>query len=236
MKSITKVVVAVVALVMMSPSAWAGLSSSSTSDAGSTCSGGGSTDGDCLHSTSVITNNSTTYKTRYAWNINADTTVFSTHDTSGNAQHNASFIATAPGGYRLDITENRVGDMGVANDASGCSGSADTSGVTGSSNITLNSGNLNLPDPGVINTTGTTQDTPFNQTTTGTIFRVSNGVGQSHTLTFTWNGSVRSNSCEAEVREGEGSGSTSGCGSCGYPGSPSRTQASDGNFVTVQFT
>src|SRR5579862_8133083 len=236
MKSMAKVVVAVVVLVLTGPSAWAGLSGSTTSDSGSTCSGGGSTDGDCRHSVSEITNNSTTYKTRYAWNINADTTIFNTHDTSGNAQHNISFTATAPGGYRLDITENRVGDMGLNNDASGCSGSADTSGVTGSSNITPNSGNLNLADPGVINTTGTTQDIPFNQTTTATIFRVSNGVGQSHTLTFTWNGSVRSNSCEAEVREGESSGTTSGCTSCGYPGSPSRTQASDGNFVTVTFT
>src|SRR5207248_4050498 len=142
----------------------------------------------------------------------------------------------APGGYRLDITENRVGAIGLRNDASGCSGSADTSGVTGSSNIALNSGNLNLGDPGSIGTTGTDTNIPFNQTTTGTIFRVSNGVGQSHSLTFTWNGSVRSNSCEASVREGENSGTTTGCEVCGYPGSPSRTQSNDGHFVTVSFT
>src|SRR5262245_3059221 len=140
MKSMAKVVVAVVALVVAAPSAWAGLSSSSTSASGSTCSGGGSGDGDCRFSVAPITNNANTYKTRYAWNINADTTIFNTHDTSGNAQHNVSFIATAPGGYRLDITENRVGALGLVNDASGCSGSADTSGVTGSSNIALNSG------------------------------------------------------------------------------------------------
>src|SRR5207237_8238801 len=107
------------------------------------CSSAGSADGDCRNSVSVITNTATTYKTRYAWNINADTTVFSTHDTSGNAQHNVSFTATAPGGYRLDITEQRVGALGVVNDASGCSGPAATSGVTGSSNITPNPGNLN---------------------------------------------------------------------------------------------
>src|SRR5205809_7599196 len=130
MKSMAKVVVAVVALVVTGPSAWASLSGSSTSTSGASCSGGGSADGDCRNSVSVITNNANTYKTRYAWNINADTTVFSTHDTSGNAQHNVSFNVTAPGGYRLDITENRVGALGLNNDASGCSGSADTSGVT----------------------------------------------------------------------------------------------------------
>ncbi|HWP67074.1 MAG TPA: hypothetical protein VNO26_14345, partial [Candidatus Limnocylindria bacterium] len=66
--------------------------------------------------------------------------------------------------------------------------------------------------------------------------RVSNGVAQSHALTFTWNGSVRSNSCEAAVRLGQQNGSTTGCSACVYPGSPSRTQASDGHFVTVTFT
>src|SRR5262245_53368744 len=109
MKSMAKVVAVVAVMVVTSTSAWAGLSGSSTSTSGASCSGGGSTDDDCLNSVSVITNNSTTYKTRYAWNINADTTIFSTHDTSGNAQHNVSFTVTAPGGYRLDITENRVG-------------------------------------------------------------------------------------------------------------------------------
>src|SRR5204863_8400109 len=63
-----------------------------------------------------------------------------------------------------------------------------------------------------------------------------NGVAQSHSLSFTWNGAVRSNSCEASVRQGENSGTTSGCDICGYPGNPSRTQSSDGHFVTVTFT
>src|SRR5437667_203179 len=118
------------------------ISGATSNASGATCSGGGSGDGDCRNSTQSLINNGTTFESRYAWNINADTTVFSTHDTS-------------------------------------------------------------------------------------------NGVAQSHSLTFTWNGSVRSNSCEAAVRQGESSGTTSGCDVCGYPGSPSRTQASDGHFVTV---
>src|SRR5262249_46139421 len=77
---------------------------------------------------------------------------------------------------------------------------------------------------------------PFSQSGSANLFRVSNSVGQSHALTFTWNGSVRSNSCEAAVRMGENSGSTTGCDACGYGGSPSRTQSSDGHFVTVTFT
>ena len=50
---------------------------------------------------------------RYAWNINADTGIFSTHDTSGNARHNVDFTATAPGGYRLDISTSRVGELSI---------------------------------------------------------------------------------------------------------------------------
>jgi hypothetical protein len=208
-----------------------------TNFTGFTCSGGASSDGDCQRSAAFTVNTPTTFTSRYAWNVNADTIIFSTHDTSSNAQHNITFTATAPGGYRLDISTTRVGALGRSSDASGCDGSADTNGITGSSNVALNSGTLSIGDPGSIGNGGGDSNVPYNQSSgTAQIFRVSNGAGQSHSLTFTWNGSVRSNSCEASVRQGEGSGSTSGCGVCGYPGSPSRTQSSDGHFVTVSFT
>ena len=228
--------VAVTALLLTAAPVRSQITGATSSTVGATCSGGGSSEGDCRNSTSLPVNNGTTLKSRYAWNINADTVPLSTHDTSGNAQHNISFTATAPGGYRLDITTQRVGDLNLVNDITACDGSADTGGVTGSSNIALDSGSLSLDDPGVIGNTGTTQDIPFNQSSSATIFRVSNGAGQSHSLTFTWTGSVRSNSCEAAVRQGESSGTTSGCSACGYPGSPSRTQSTDGHFVTVSFT
>jgi cysteine-rich repeat protein len=48
--------------------------------------------------------------------------------------------------------------------------------------------------------------------------------------------SVRSNSCESAVRGGESNGTVTGCLGCDYPGSPPRTQAADGHFVTVGFT
>src|SRR5206468_10625615 len=190
----------------------------------------------CRNSTQSLINNGTTFESRYAWNINADTTVFSTHDTSGNAKHNISFNVTAPTNYRLDISTQRVGAMDRGNDASNCDGSADTSGITGSSNVALTSGTLSLTDPGSIGNGGGDADVPFNQSSSAVIMGTSNGVAQSHSLTFTWNGSVRSNSCEAAVRQGESSGTTSGCDVCGYPGSPSRTQSSDGHFVTVTLT
>src|SRR5213593_4914208 len=163
--------------------------------------------------------------------------VASTHDTCGNAQHNVTFNATAVGGYRLDISTSRVGALGRSADASNCDGSADTSGVTGSSNVALSSGTLSLADPGVIGNGGGDTNTPFNQSSgTAQIFRFSGGVAQSHSLSFTWNGSVRSNSCEASIRQGESSGTTTGCDVCGYPGNPSRTQSTDGHFVNVAFT
>src|SRR5690606_4059273 len=92
------------ALAIVPSGAQAQLSSTSTSNSGSTCSGSNNGDGYCGSSTSVLINNGTTFQSRYAWNINADVGALSTRDTSGNAQHNVSFNATAPGGYRLDIT------------------------------------------------------------------------------------------------------------------------------------
>jgi hypothetical protein len=234
MKRIVGILTVMVSL--SAASAWAQLSGSTSDTTGATCSGGGVGDGDCRNSTQQLTNTATTFQSRYAWNINADTGIFSTHDTSGSARHNVTFNATAPGGYRLDISTSRVGALGRSEDASNCSGSADTSGVTGNSNVAVNSGTLGLADPGGISPGGGDANVPFSQSATATIFRVSNGSVQSHSLSFTWNGAVRSNSCEASVRQGESSVTTSGCGVCGYPGTPSRNQASDGHFVTVSFT
>src|SRR4029077_13876819 len=134
----------------------------------------------------------TSFQSRYAWNINADTSAGSTHDTSGNAQHNVTFSAVAPGSYTVTITEQRLGDINLVNDTAGCNGSADTGGVGFGTNIALTSGNLGLADPGQIGNTGATQSQSISQSVSGTICRVSNTVTQNHSLSFTWNGSVRS--------------------------------------------
>ena len=234
-RTVKALAVFAVTIVFMGGRATAQISSPSESTAGASCSGGGGGDGDCRNSVSFSTpSNGITFTSRYAWNINADTGVFSTHDTSGNAQHNISFSVTAPGAYFLTIDSRRTGDLNRISDASGCDGSADTSVTTGSqTGGTLTSGTLSLTDPGSIGNGGSDAEVPFNQSATGQINGTSNGVTKAHTLTFTWNGSVRSNSCEAAVRQGESSGTTSGCTACGYPGSPSRTQSGDGHFVTV---
>ncbi len=212
------------------------ISSGSANTSGSTTNSN-SGDGSNNASVNIQTNNGTVFKTRFAWNLNADVGVFSTRQQNGSAQHNLSFNVTAPGAYFLTVDTDRVGDMNRINDASGCDGSADVSSVGGGfTGGTLTSGSLSLADPGSIPNGGATTSGPVNQSATARIDRVSNGVAQGHTLTFTWNGNARSNSCEAAVRFGEGSGNTSGCSACGYPGSPSRTQLNDGHFVQVTLT
>src|SRR5262245_55894788 len=173
-------------LIAAGPAAAQSISGFSATTAGST---GNNGNGDGATTASVATqvNTATQVKSRFAWNVNADTGVFSTRDQSGNAQHNVSFSVTAPGSYRLTVATQRTGDMNLVNDLIGCNGSVETSGVTGSfTGGTLQSGSLSLADPGSIGNTDTTVSTPFNQTASAFINRASNGVAQPHTLTFTW--------------------------------------------------
>src|SRR5689334_290962 len=104
MKWTSTLALAAVGLSLAATPVRAQLSGASTSTTGATCTGGGSTSGDCRNSSALTTNTSSQITSRYAWNINADVAVLSTHDTSGTAQHHVSFTATAPGGYRLDIS------------------------------------------------------------------------------------------------------------------------------------
>jgi cysteine-rich repeat protein len=215
------------------PAAAQSISGASATTSGSTANSGDN-DGSIRSSVVFQINTTTQLKTRYAWNISADTTVGATRDSNGTGKHNLSFNVTAPGGYRLDITQQRVGIMQRNSDASGCCGSADISGVTGSqTGGTLSAGTLNLGDPGSIGAGGGDANTPFNQTdSSAQISATSNGSSVAHALAFTWTGTSRSNSCEGAVRMGEGS-SVSGCDACVYPGTPSRTQTADGHFITV---
>lgn len=163
-------VLALAASLLLPAGVQAQLSSVANSTTGSTCSGANDADGYCGNTVSfTVPSNGTTFTSRHAWNINADIGILSTRDTSGNAQHNMSFNATAAGGYRLDIATQRQGDMNRLNDAAGCSGSSDIGALTGSSNVALSSGTLSLVDPGGIGTGGSTTSTPFNQTSSATI-------------------------------------------------------------------
>ncbi|MCW5892535.1 MAG: hypothetical protein KIT14_18635 [bacterium] len=231
------VVVATALLAFGAPS-WAQMSGAVSSTTGSTCTGSNNSDGFCGFSSALQTNTGTTVRSRYAWNINADVGVGSTRDTSGNASHRVTFNAVAPGGYRLDVAQSRVGIMQRNDDAPGCDGASDTTGITGAltNDGTITSGSLSIADPGVISNGGGMTTLPFSQTANAVIHTLSNGVGKSHTLTFTWSGAVRSNSCEASVRMGQQNGTTTSCGACDYPGDPSRTLENDGHFVTITYT
>ena len=233
----TVVTVAVLSMMLggAGPTHAQGISGASATTAGSTANSG-DTSGSTRSSVAVQTNTAAQVKTRFAWNVSADVAVFSTRDQQGLAIHNVAFNVTAPGAYFLTVDQNRAGMVQVNNDAVNCEGAADTGAISGSqSGGTLTSGSLGMSDPGGVANTSSTTQIPFNQNGTARIDATSNGVAQAHTLQFSWNGSVRSNSCEAAVRQGEGS-SVSSCAACEYPGSPARTQATDGHFVTVSFT
>jgi len=209
---------------------------STSSNAGSTCAGSNDGNGYCSSAVQQLVNNGTTFQSRYAWNINADIGILATRDTSGSARHNLSFNAAAPGTYRLNISTSRAGMVQRNSDAIGCNGQAHMTAITGTSNIALTTGSLTIAGNVDVNNGGGDANQTVSGTSAATIDRVSNGVSQAHALTFTWTGSVKSNSCEAAVRLGQGGSTTSSCGACDYPGTPSRTQANDGHFVTVAFT
>jgi hypothetical protein len=220
---------------MGAQTAHAQLSGGSSNNTGSTCAGANNGDGFCGSSTQLLVNTGSQIQSRYAWNVNADTAAFSTRDTSGSATHHVNFSATAPGSYRVTINTSRSGMVQRNDDLLNCEGQAHISAITGTSNIALTSGGLGIAGGLDVNNGGGDNQQTLSGSNSGFIDRSSNGVTQSHALTFTWSGNVRSNSCEAAIRMGQQNGSTTDCGACEYPGIPSRTQGNDGHFVTVNF-
>jgi hypothetical protein len=153
------------------------------------------------------------------------------------SDYTVSFTATAPGAYRLTVDTHLSGDMHLVND-SPHGGSADVSGLsctlTGGA---LESGTLGLPDPGALSGAGG-GDNGIDESDTGTVFGVSNGVPVSHSLRFIFSqttGTDGSGGDEAAVRLGSTSHVSSETAG-DYPGSPARTQSDDGHFVTVSIT
>jgi hypothetical protein len=90
-----------------------------------------------------------------------------------------AFTATAPGGYRLDLSTQRIGDLNRFSDLALCDGNASLAAMTFSATPALTSGSLNVNATALsLGNGGRTTSTPFSQTSTGTIFRVSNAVGR----------------------------------------------------------
>jgi hypothetical protein len=126
--------------------------------------------------------------------------------------------------------------MHLVND--GSSASADISAINGTaSGGTVIGGSLDIADPGSVSGSAGNSN-PIADGSSATIFGVSNGAPVAHNLHFAFTQIVTSASGggdEAAIRLGINSGiATETAGD--YPGSPARTQADDGHFVTVTLT
>ncbi|HXJ32677.1 MAG TPA: hypothetical protein VMS22_01435 [Candidatus Eisenbacteria bacterium] len=153
------------------------------------------------------------------------------------SDYQIDFTATAPGAYVLTVDTALSGDLHLVNDGPG-SAVADVSGITGLlTGGTLTSGSLDLADPG--SASGAAGGAvAISDMGSATVFGVSNGGPVAHSLRFVFTQSTTTTSGggdEAAIRLGGTSDvSTETAGD--YPGSPARTQADDGHFVTVTIT
>lgn len=152
------------------------------------------------------------------------------------SDYQLDFTATAPGAYILTVNTSISGDMHLVND--GSSASADVGPINGfSTGGTFTSGSFDIADPGAIAGNGGASN-GMADGSSATIFGVSNGVAVNHNLHFVFTQIVTSaagGGDEAAVRLGINSSiATETAGD--YPGSPARTLADDGHFVTVTIT
>jgi hypothetical protein len=219
-------------LLVFASTAMGQITSPAVSTSGSSCTDGNATDRFCGYSAAIELTDATHLSTRYSWNINADAALAASAVQGGTAKHTVTFDVTAPGGYRLDVTTKRRGDLNILSDAACLPSTADIGAVTGASNVGVASGTLDMSDPSSL-VAADTANAVIDQVVTAAIFAVSNGSPQSHQLDFTWTGSIVSESCEAAVRLGAQNVSTLNCAGCEYPGSPVRTLADDGHLVEV---
>jgi cysteine-rich repeat protein len=187
----------------------------------------------------ISSSTATSFTTRYAEILGADSDLFANQTTTGNSDYTVQFTVTAPGSYYLTVDTSLIGSFTLNND--GNSASADLSAVTGSqTGGTLTSGTLSLADPGSLSG-ASGGDMPFNETASARIDGTSNGSPVTHTLRFTWNGTCVSTALvglafgdDCAVRLGLPTDYSDPAGA--YPGVGNRTQANDGHFVTVTLT
>ena len=190
--------------------------------------------------TSIQTNDCQTIVSRFTWNLSADTDVIgNTVTQTGTATHNINFTVNAPTSYTVKVAATRQGDVNRIADSQG-NGSGTISAITGSfTGGTLGAGTASYGAIVTLGNGSTSFHAVINDTNSGTflITGTSGGVDQNHTLKFSWTGNVVSDQREAAIRLGEtalnmddgNGGFTAGV----YPGSPSRTQSTDGEVVTL---
>lgn len=180
----------------------------------------------------------TSFTSRYGFNINADSKSVSVSKLSSSV-HEVSFEVHSAFNYRLLISTGWVGQIARQADTVVCADAAVLSGVTGQviAGFGLSSGSLNLADPPDV----TLLDSgdlllDFGEAVDATIDVVSRpDIVQFHRLRFEWTAGVLSDTCEVAVRMGGPGGTTTECSTCTYPGDPAREQSADGHFVSVQF-
>lgn len=189
----------------------------------------------------VLSSNATSFTTRYAEVVGADVDILSVgaRTITQNTDYTITFDVTAPGTYSLTVATDFAGALTLHDD--GVSAAADIGSVTGGqTGGTVASGSLNLSDPGSLSGTGS-GNVPFDQSGVAIIEGVSNGVPQTHTLTFTWTATCTSTGVlgllfgdECAIRLGLPTAYADTAGD--YPGAGSRVQNDDGHFVSVTLT
>ena len=197
------------------------ISGASASTSGSTGNSGDS-DGSIRSSVATQINNGTTFKTRFAWNFSADVGVASTRDSNGTAKHN------------LVVQRHRAGRLPSRHHAGARRHRAAQQRRERLRRRRRHQQRERQPDrrhhrrgrPQSQRSRRNRQRRRRRQHAVQSERTAAPQIaadqqrrrGRAH-LAFTWNGSARSNSCEAAVRLGEGS-SVSGCDACVYPGTP----------------
>lgn len=177
------------------------------------------------------------FLSRYGYNLSADSkSVMRSHLSS--AVHQVSFEVRSSRNYRLLVSTLWQGQMLRLADSPQCADAVTLSGVTGDvlAGFGLSSGTLNLPDPPDITFATSGDETVDILNEELAIITVNNpSAVEIHTLRFSWNGGVISDTCEAAIRLGADVSTTTECLSCEYPGDPFRDKAVDGHFVNVQY-
>jgi len=194
-------------------------------------------------SLSVLSATGTTLRIRYAATLGIDA-FGSSVATDLNSDYSVEFSVLAPAGstYALSVASTLAGDVNIISDDAG---SADGSigAVTGTQVGGTLTGSLGLAGTDSASNNGNASShvsTTVWRNGIATITGVGTGSPTTHTLRFTWSQNCTSTSVGAlgdECAVRLGLPSTFSLFTAGeYPGSPARTAASDGHFVTITMT
>lgn len=201
------------------------------------------------HGIQTPINTSTQFRKRYFGLVSADSGAFGgARDEVLNSDYTVTFSVVAPNLYRVTVLTERHGCLNTVDDGRDADAQAGTTGVScTASGGTYLSGSCILADVADVSSTNGA-DRCFDQSTSGNEYIAcgdSDGAAVAHSFRFTWSQNAYTPGCgdfgcvnggdEAAVRLGGTSDDTSET-AADYPGTPPRTQASDGHFVTVTFT